>query len=475
MAKKAHNFLAIDLGASNGRVIRGRLLGGTLELQVVRRFEHHPVRSRGRLVWDWPRILGGIRKGLVAAAEACSREPIASVSCSSWAQDFGLLDASGKLFYPPVSYRDGRTAGMPESFGHLIAPNDLVARVGSGRTPVTALCQLRAMAAAEPAALERAATLLFVADLVHHSLCGATSSDWTMATASQLRNLRTGKWDADLLADLGIPSHFLPNTTTGAAIIGRIPADNGISRKLAGVAVVSTAGHDTAVGAACAAPLRKGTFFLSLGTWAMLGCCTGRLLVPRDPADRNCVILGIARQKWAVFKGGTGLWLLQECQRLWRQRGLSLGHAQLVAEARRAKTRGTIDPAEPRFHAPQDMLAEIARACRQAGGDVPRTPGQFARVIFESLAAHYAGALQDLQRTLGIEARSLHVLGGGSRNSYLCERLGELSGFPIQAGPAEAAACGNVLLQAESLGLVADENESRQVLADSISADMHQP
>jgi sugar (pentulose or hexulose) kinase len=381
---------------------------------------------------------------------------VCSVSCSSWAQDFGLIDQERNLFYPPVSYRDSRTADMPASFADLISPADLVQRVGCGATPVTALCQLRAMALQEPDALHRASRLLFVADLVHWMLCGSQCTDWTMATASQLRNLRSGQWDRELMALLGVRSHFLPEIVAGPRILGRIGSDNDIHPKLAGVPVVMTAGHDTAIAAAAVNPLVKGTFFLSLGTWAMLGCCTGELLVPADPAAGGWVILGLAGGEWGVFRAGPGLWLIQECRRLWEQRGLSLSHDRLVADAQQAAIRSTIDPSDPRFHAPDDMLLEITIACRQAGVEVPCSPGEFAKVIFDSLARYYAAGVRQLEKATQLQARCLHVLGGGSRNAYLCGRIAQESGVSIDAGPAEATAIGNLLLQARTLGLIED-------------------
>ena len=456
MAKR-HHLLAIDLGASNGRVIIGRLEGRRLDLEVTHRFEHGPSLIAGRLRWDWPLIQDQVRAGLAKAAEACGADGVCSVSCSSWAQDFGLLGGEGNLFYPPVSYRDGRTAGMPASFADIISPDDLIHRVGCGVTPVTALCQLRAMAQQEPETLHQASRLLFVADLVHWMLCGSQCTDWTMATASQLRNLRSGQWDRELMALLGVPSHFLPEIVEGPRVLGRIGPDNDLHPKLAGVPVVTTAGHDTAVAAAAVNPLEKGTFFLSLGTWAMLGCCTGELLMPADPAAGGWVILGLAGGKWGVFRAGTGLWLIQECRRLWERRGVSLSHDRLVAEARRAAIRSTIDPSDPRFHAPDDMLLEIAVACRQAGVEVPCTPGEVAKVIFDSLARYYAAGVRQLEEATRLQARCLHVLGGGSRNAYLCERIAQESGISVEAGPAEATAIGNLLLQARALQIVEGE------------------
>mgnify|MGYP005839472627 CR=1 FL=1 len=464
---RSYRAVAVDLGASNGRVVLGTLTADRLEIDIAGRFEHSSHESGGRRRWDWPAIEAGVRAGLATAADLCRSDAIASVSCSSWAQDFGLLDAQGNLFYPPVSYRDDRTQDMPASFAHVIAPNDLIARVGCGATPVTTLCQLRAMTRDEPDALRHADTLLFVADLVHHALCGAQVTDRTLAAASQMRRLADGTWDEPLLQQLGIPHHFLPPVVEEPRVIGRIPRSNPIHPRLDGVPVYSVAGHDTSVATACLAPLRPGDLFLNLGTWAMLGGCNGRLLVPDRPGDRDVFLLALVRGRWGIFKAGAGLWLLQECQRHWRERGLEREGNDAANDADRAAIGSMVDPADPRFHAPADMPGAIAAACLETGQQVPRAPAEFARVIFNSLARHYAAGLAQLCGILGVPARTLRVLCGGSRNACLCRAIARAAGVPVLAGPAEATAIGNILLQAEAAGIVRGEDHAARILDNS--------
>ena len=452
---EACRLAAIDLGASNGRVILGVIEGGRVSQQVVHRFDHRPLTVEGRLRWDWPRLVAQTRSGLLEALRATEGRGLDAISCSSWAQDFGLLDRTNHLFYTPVCYRDARTTGMPASFADLVPTDELLARVGCGVSPVTALCQLRAMSLEEPGQLARAGRLLFVADLMHWTLCGACRTDWTMATASQMRRLPGGHWDHDLLACLGIPSHFLPEVGDVPEIIGHVQPS--FAPELAGIPVISTAGHDTAAAALCREAIAPDAFFLCLGTWAMLGCHT-----PTPPvfgaADRRLFILGLPQRGWALFKAGGGLWLLQECRRRWAAEGHPLDDAACVAEARASAIRGRIDPMHDRFHAPADMPAEIAKACLQAGREVPSRPGDFARIIFDSLAEHYAAALGELERASATRASSLVVLGGGSRNRLLCDLIRERAGVPVLVGPAEATTLGNLLLQAQVLGAVSRED-----------------
>jgi sugar (pentulose or hexulose) kinase len=452
----ACRLATIDLGASNGRVILGVIAGGKISLQVVHRFDHRPLSVEGRLRWDWPRLVAETRSGLLEALRAAGGRGLDAISCSSWAQDFGLLDRTDHLFYTPVCYRDARTRGMPASFADLVPTDELLARTGCGVSPVTALCQLRAMSLDEPDNLARAGRLLFVADLMHWTLCGACRTDWTMATASQMRRLPGGQWDHDLLACLGVPSHFLPEVGDFPEIIGRVQPS--FAPELAGIPVISTAGHDTAAASLCGEAIAPDAFFLCLGTWAMLGCRTAAPAVFGAAADRRLFILGLPERGWAVFKAGGGLWLLQECRRRWAADGHSLDDARCVEEARASTIRGRIDPMHDRFHAPADMPAEIVRACLQAGREAPSTPGEFARIIFESLAEHYAGALRDLERASATRVGSLVILGGGSRNRLLCDLIRDRAGVPVLEGPAEATTLGNMLLQARVLGAVDRED-----------------
>ena len=451
---ESHLFVAVDLGASNGRVMLAKLARGVLTLREAHRFAHDIVERDGVKRWDWDRLRGETRSGLAKACEMAGAAPVAGVACCGWAQDFGLLDGKGQLFYPPVSYRDTRTAGMPERFAEIIPPRELLLRTGSVIHPMTTLCQLRAMVEREPEALRRARQLLWIADLVHHDLCGAATTDFTLATAAQMRNVETGEWDADLLDRLGIPTGILPPILDGPRPIGRVTPERAPHAKLVGVPVVGGAGHDTAAATTALAPLKRGDLFVSLGTWAMLGCCTDRFGLDGSFEDESLAALGLAFGKWGLFHGGMGLWLLQECRRAWRDRGLATTEAELTAAAETSEIESVIPANDPRFFAPEDMPAEIAAACRESGQRVPEAPGDFARVVFAGLAAAFAESVERLSAASGLTFRRLNVIGGGSRIAPLCRRIAEATGLPVAAGPAEATAAGLALTQALGLGIL---------------------
>lgn len=461
MTEKAKCFIAIDLGASNGRVIIGNYCRENLSLSVAHRFFHDLTEKDGKKRWDWRRISAEVDKGLALAAEQVGDGQIQSVSCDSWAQDFGLLAADGTLFYPPVSYRDARTEGYPEAFADIIAPPELLYRDGACLAPLTALCQARAMAVNERDALSKASTLLFVADLVHHRLCGARVTDETFATASQARRLATGTWDAELLEKLGVPAAIMPEIAPGPTIVGRIPADRAPHPKLVGVPVINGAGHDTATATGAIQPFPSGTLFVSLGTWAMLGCRVEEKDVPGYlRKDNSLAALGLLWGRWGLFKGGVGLWACQECVRSWKKEGLDIAWATLEKAAAEAEIDTTVDLAAPRFFAPErPMPEEIRAACEESGQRPPRTPGETARVIYRSLAKSLKQSVAVLSEVTGTRFPAIRAISGGSRSETLRGLIAAELGIPVLAGPAEATAAGNILNQMKTLGVLKTDKE----------------
>ncbi len=456
---KNPTFAAIDLGASNGRVMAGRLLDGVrLDIRETHRFEHSASVREGLLRWDWSLIRSEIRNGLAALPPACS------VSCCSWAQDFGLLDADGNLLGDPVSYLDPRTAGMPEKFRDVIAPEELVRRAGVAQTNITTLCQLRAMADQEPDRLARAKRLLHIADLVHYDLCGAAATDWTMASAAQMCNRQSGGWDRDLLAQLGIPAGILPELKPAPAILGYIPADRAPAPGWAGVPVALTAGHDTPTAFHVLPSLETDTLFISCGTWIMLGIRTvGRRLRRSRPDDIRppinlppATLLGMPGGGWGIWRGGLGLWLIQQCRRAWQTQGRDWSPAELTAAAASSANQSLIDAHDPRIAEAADVPAAIREACRAAGLQPPESPGDTARIVYRSLAQACRDDMRMLEAAAGRPFRRVRIVGGGSRNALFCQWLADACGLPVDIGPLEAAAAGNLLMQIQAVGQVRD-------------------
>lgn len=455
MSTTTTTLAAIDLGASSGRVIVGQLGAGRLALTEMHRFAHEPRSQDGTLRWDWETLRTGVRDGL---AEATARFGApASVSCDSWAVDFGLLDAAGQLLEPPACYRDPRTKGMPQSFADLITPDALVARVGAMGLPIITLCQLRYMAQAEPETLRRAQTLVHISDLIHHELTGVAATDRSMATASGLRNLASGLWDEELLVRLGLPTHFLPRCHERPAILGVIAADRAPAAALAGVPVITTAGHDTA--AASVVSPREDHVFLSCGTWSMLGTLSTTPVVTDTMATEMLESIGAGNGGWLLMCPLTGLWPLQQCMLQWRRRGEAASWPELIAaaEALTGPVPALVDVSHPLITGPGDMLAAIAEYCARTGQTAPDSAPGMARCLLRSLALEHMLGVESQAQTTGRSFTALRLVGGGSANGLLCQWTADAIGLPVIAGPMEATALGNLLLQAQVLGLVGED------------------
>lgn len=441
--------IAIDLGSSNGRIFLGRFNGRRPELCEAHRFANTPVFQDGHWRWDWPYLRSEIRAGLCKAAELAGHSKIISLGCSSWAQDFVLLDNEGRPLENPVCYRDEFTRGLPHAFSSVISPADLVKRAGCSVSPITVLCKLKALQDSCPQLLQQAKVMLHMADMVHFDLGGEAMTDWTFATAGQLFNIRNETWDFDLLARLDIPTNILPPVIMWPRIIGRVKMESSPHPKLNNVPIVSTAHHDTSCATVCFRPLEPGSFFICLGSYAMPGCVLSSAQWPigADP-ERNALI-GIADRQWGLFGNCAGLWIIQECRRIWQERGIRIEYDHLMRFVDDSNYQGIIDLTSPRFAKPTDMIAEIQTVCRENGLAELKKPGDVAKLVFDSLAAGFEQAVRNLQEAGKISCSTLHLAGGGSRNKYLVRQIAERIGCEVVVGPAEATAVGNLTLQHE--------------------------
>lgn len=441
--------IAIELGASNGRVFLGCFSHPDLEIIEVHRFLNGPIYQDDHWRWNWPGLLAEIQDGLHKAAEMAGDNQIVSLACDSWAQDFALLDAEGKLLENPICYRDKLTQGLPQAFAHLIAPRDLVKRVGCCVSPITTLCKLKALQDQRPELLRKAKVILHIADLVHFSLCGKEVTDWSMATAGQLFNIQHETWDLDLLSRLHIPTHLLPPLIMHPRVIGRVKRTASPHPKLNDVPVISTLHHDTPCATAALRPLKKGSYLISIGTYAMPGCILDTAEWPADADPETNALIGVADHHWGMFGSCAGMWIIQECQRIWQGRGIKFNYDQLVHMAETSHYWGTIDLNTSQFSKPADMIVELNTACREAKLPEPEEPADIVKLVFDSLAEGFYKAIVNLQKATGMPCHKLCLIGGGSRNSYLVQRTVERIGCEFIVGPAEATAVGNLTIQRE--------------------------
>jgi rhamnulokinase len=448
---------AVDLGASGGRVMVGQVGRGQLGLHEAHRFANTPVRVLGTLHWDILGLYRGMLDGLGAAARAFD---LASVGIDSWGVDYGLLDADGELLGNPVHYRDTRTDSVVGDVLAKIPAADLYAVTGIQQMPINTIYQLAA--AARTPQLAAARTLLLIPDLLAYWLTGEIGAEVTNASTTQLYDTRAGDWAWDLIGRAGLPAGLFPALREPGSVIGTLRRELAAEPGLGGLAasrpggplpVIAAGSHDTA-SAVVAVPARGADFaYISCGTWSLVGVELDQPV--RTEASRAANFTNETGVDGTIryLRNVMGLWLLQESVRTWSAAGQRAGLATLLDEAaRRPPLQVVVDPDDPAFLPPGDMPARIAGAARRTGQRPPADPPAVVRCILDSLALAYRARLREVQELSGRAVRTVHMVGGGVRNTLLLQLTADACGLPVVAGPAEAAALGNILVQARTLG-----------------------
>lgn len=476
----ATGYIAIDLGAESGRVIVGVLDAGHLRLEEVHRFIHGPVALPTGLHWDITGIWREITAGLARAADwaAAGRVQLISVGVDAWGIDWALLDSAGELVGLPHAYRDPRCGPACERALAVLGSEKIYQATGIQIMPINTLFTLYAHHLADPGALAAAQQLLFIPDLFHYWLSGNRLVEATIASTSQMVDCHTGDWAMDLLNDLGLPTHFLGPISPPGSSVGTIrPALAAATGLPTALRVVTPAAHDTG-SAVAAVPGDDGAdwCYLSSGTWSLLGA---ELSAPCLSAAAQAAMftneLGVAGTT-RFLKNIPGLWLVQECRRDLAQRGQDFTYAELTRLAESAEPfRTLVDPAHESFQTPGDMLAKITAFADTTKQPAPQTPGQFVRTCLESLALAYREKLADLESILDRRFDRIHIVGGGGKNTLLCQMTADATGRRVVVGPHEATASGNALVQAMAAGEVTDLTELRKIAANSVDLIVYEP
>nr|WP_262849961.1 rhamnulokinase family protein [Sphaerisporangium corydalis] len=424
-----------------------RVHPGGVELSEAHRFANRPVRAGGTLHWDILSLYQGVLDGLRAAG------PVDSIGIDSWAVDYGLLDASGRLIGNPVHYRDERTSGVMERVVDQVGAASLYGVSGLQFLPFNTVYQLLA----DPAALERAETLLMIPDLLTHWLTGSIGAETTNASTTGLYDVRAGDWARPLMDRLGVPSGIFPALRAPGAPAGTLRPD--VAAETAapgGTPVVAVASHDTA-SAVAAVPAATPEFaYISSGTWSLVGVELPAPVLSEESRLANFTNEGGLDGTTRYLRNVMGLWILSECLRAWDHPALP----GLLDAAGRARPFGAlVDPDDPAFLPPGDMPGRVAAYCERTGQRPPSGPPEVVRCVLESLALAYRRTVRDAARLSGQAVKVIHIVGGGARNALLCQMTADATGLPVHAGPVEAAALGNALVQARALGLVGDIRE----------------
>jgi len=460
--------LAVDLGAGSGRAMLGRLGPEGFVLEEAHRFHYPPAVTAFRLRWDFGRILEGIRAGIREAQRAAAAVggTIESLGVDSWGVDYGLLDAGGRLLENPICYRDHRTDGAMERVLRTVPREEIFQRTGIQFLQFNTLFQLHVHAKEGlPAGARR---LLMIPDLCHHALCGSASGEYTNASTTQLLDVRTRRWADDLFSRLGLPRELMPDLVPPGSVLGELKPSLQKELGTAPIRVIAPATHDTG-SAVAGTPIEPGWAYVSSGTWSLVGVERDTPLVGDAVAQANFTNEGGALGTIRFLKNVMGLWILESCRLEWAERGDTTGLDALLADvARLDEAPFLLFPDHPRFFNPASMTAEVQAALAETGQDAPDDRARLAKAILDSLAFRYASVVATIERLTGQEVRGIHVVGGGCRNGYLNQATADASGRPVLAGPAEATAAGNVLLQAIASGRLSSLAEGRCRLARSL-------
>ncbi len=453
---------AADLGASSGRVMAGRVGTDRLDLQEVHRFANGPVRIGPTLHWD---VLGLYREVLHGLSVAAREHDLAGIGIDSWAVDYGLLDSSGTLLGNPVHYRDNRTAGVAERVLNTVTADELYAITGLQQLPFNTIYQL--VSALGTAQLQVADQLLLIPDLLGYWLTGHVGAEATNASTTQLYDVRSRTWATHLAERVGIPARLLPPLREAGDVIGDllpdVVADLGLSFAIPVVAVGS---HDTASSVVAVPAAPGGRFaYISSGTWSLVGVELDSPVLTAAAQKANFTNEGGVDGRIRFLRNVMGLWILQECLRTWTTQGDAPDLGELVRQAAHAPAFVSLfDPDAPGFLAPGAMPERLAHAFRAAGQPTPTGRTEMVRAILESLALAYRRTVRAAQELSGREVEVVHIVGGGSRNELLCQLTANACGLPVLAGPVEASALGNVLVQARTLGAHLPDLEAMRTL-----------
>jgi rhamnulokinase len=473
--KESPAYLAFDLGAESGRAVLGRLKEDRVELQELHRFPNGPVRVGDSLHWDILRLWEEMKKGLGLAVQAAG-DPLISLGVDAWGVDFGLLDRNDTLLGNPYHYRDQRTEGILARVSSHISQAELYRKTGNQNMAINSLFQLYSMVLAESPQLEVAQTFLTIPDLFNFWFSGEKACEYSISTTTECYCPNSGEWAWGILEKLSIPKHLFGKILPSGTCLGKIRPSilNGAGLTIPNV--IAVASHDTQSAIAAVPAATEDYLYISSGTWSLIGVELDHPLISEKSQSYQLTNEGGYGGKTCFLKNMPGLWLLQECRREWARAGAEYSYDDLSRMAASAPSlRSFIDPTQPLFLAPGDMVVRIRSFCQRTGQPEPENPAEVVRCILESLALEYRHVLEQIKELTGFSLPVIHVIGGGSRNEVLSQFTANACGRPVTAGPAEATALGNILVQSIAAGQVDSLTDARALVRRSVETREYEP
>lgn len=480
MSDSSQVFLAIDLGASGGRVVAGLFDGSRLDLEEVYRFDNGGVQAAGGMYWPLMSLWQHVQRGLKAAGKIYEGR-IASAGVDTWGVDFGLLGKNDELLGIPHHYRDRRTVGILDKAFAIVPRAEIFKATGLQFMEFNTLYQLLAMKLANSATLDCAQSFLMMPDLFHWLLTGIKANEATNASTTQFLNPQAKTWASDLLGKFDLPTQILSNIIQPGTRLGEIQPELAGDLGLNDVDVIVPGTHDTAsavaaVPAASKAGQKPDWCYISSGTWSLMG-----VEIPQPVINQRCYELNFTNEGGVggttrLLKNIAGLWLVQECRRVWKESGQEYGYAELMERASKSPLHAAlINPDDPRFVAPKNMPEAIRTFCSATDQNAPHDEGSTIRAALESLALRYRMVLGFLEELIDGRINTIHIVGGGAKNALLCQMTADACNRRVIAGPVEATAIGNLMMQAAAHGAFSSIAQAREAIRDSFAVDEYRP
>lgn len=467
---KNKSFLAFDLGATSGRSILGTIENGRLQMKELTRFPNQILQIGDHFHWNIYSLFEHLKAGLVAAKNEGIE--ISSIGIDTWGVDFAMLAEDGSILGAPYAYRDPHTIGAPEKYFEIVSREKVYDLTGIQVMNFNSLYQLFALSQANNSLLKATKEILFMPDALAYLLTGNKVVEYTIASTSQILNPRTKKFEAELLEKAGVSPSILGEIVMPGHLIGTLRDDLAEESELGKINVVAVAGHDTGAAVAAVPASNENFAYLSSGTWSLMGIEVKDAIINEETSKYNFTNEGGVEGTTRFLKNITGMWILEQCMKEWKKEGITYAYEKIVQMADTVEPfQSLIDTDHTSFACPGCMTKAIQDYCAASGQKVPQTHPEFVRCIFESLSLKYHYILDLLKGLAPFPIEKLHVIGGGSKNPLLNQWTANSIGIPVAAGPSEATAIGNIMLQAKAAGCVDSLFEMRQIIAESVHID----
>lgn len=475
MMAEIRKYIAVDLGAESGRVMLGSVSTDKLALEQVHRFSNGPIEENESLRWDFNRLFSEIKAGIAKAVKN-ERSQIWGIGIDSWGVDFGLLDSDGMLIENPYHYRDSRTDKIMEKAFEIMGKREIYEQTGLQFMQINTIYQLLAMRLTNSVSLAKAKNLIFIADLFAYFLSGKMYAEYTLASTSQLMDMRTGQWSREVFEKLELPIDIMPGIVRPGKVTGQLTGEIGRELLCGSIPIIAVGSHDTASAVAAVPAAGNRWAYLSSGTWALCGVEIPDAIINDKTFEYPFTNEGGVENTIRLLKNITGLWLVQECKRQWEREGIELSYSQITELAEKAKPfAGYIDPDYNGFMTPGDMPKRIEDFLSQSSQKATKDKGQLIRIILESLALRFREVLEKTEEVTGEKIETLHIVGGGIQNQLLCQFTASATGKKVITGPIEATASGNIMMQAIATGQIKTLADGREIIRKSFELKEYTP